>query len=142
MKSIAFCFLIYDKINHEKLWHTFFENVDPRKYTIHIHFKHDHPLQYFEKYKLKYCVQTDYADISLVHAQNRLLESAIENKSENMHFIFLSNSCIPIKSFDFIYSHLDDNFSYFNMCPIQQSFPRCNQTTEYIDRKYIQKASQ
>ena len=141
MKSIAFCFLIYDKINHESIWHTFFENVDPRKYTIYIHFKNNRPLQYFEKYKLNQCVETHYADISLVHAQNRLLESAIE-VPENMHFIFLSNTFIPVKSFDFIYSCLDNNFSYFNISPIQQSFPRCNQTTEYIDQKYIQKAGQ
>ena len=39
MKKIAFCFLIYDIINHEELWNIFFQNVDTNKYNIYIHYK-------------------------------------------------------------------------------------------------------
>ena len=49
MKKIAFCFLIYDIINHEELWNIFFKNVDANKYTIYIHYKFNKPLKYFEK---------------------------------------------------------------------------------------------
>ena len=31
MKKIAFCFLIYDIINHEELWDLFFLNVNKVK---------------------------------------------------------------------------------------------------------------
>jgi hypothetical protein len=34
--KIAFCFLIYDIINHEDLWNIFFANVDNNKYNIYI----------------------------------------------------------------------------------------------------------
>ena len=52
MKKIAFCFLIYDTINHEDLWFLFFKNVNKDKYNIYIHYKDNKPLKYFEEYKL------------------------------------------------------------------------------------------
>ena len=70
MKVLGLCFLIYDKINHEELWNTFFKNVNINKYNIYIHYKNDVPLKFFEKYKLTNCIPTTYADISLVKAQN------------------------------------------------------------------------
>lgn len=140
MKKIAFCFLIYDIINHEELWNQFFLNVDKNKYNIYIHYKYNVPLTYFEKYKLAKIIETAYADISLVKAQDLLLENAL--KDENDLFIFLSNSCIPLKSFNYVYNILNENFSYFNVSSQTQCFPRCNKTLEYMDKQYIQKASQ
>lgn len=122
-KKIAFCFLIYDIINHEELWNNFFKDVDCAKYNIYIHYKTNIDLKYFNKYKLSNCIETKWGDISLVKAQNLLLEEAVKD-NDNQHFIFISNSCIPLKTFDRII--LDENFSYFNMCPQEQCFPRCN----------------
>jgi len=141
MKKIAFLFLIYDSINLEELWNTFFTNVDKQKYTIYIHFKKNVALKYFEEYKLNNCIQTGYADISLVCAQNILLEAALKDKN-NEHFIFLSNSCVPFKNFNFIYNKLDIGKSYFNVTPQEQSFPRCDYLLKFIEKKNIQKASQ
>jgi hypothetical protein len=141
MKKIAFLFLIYDIINLEELWNIFFLNVNKNKYTIYIHFKNNVPLKYFEQYKLKNCIKTIYADISLVCAQNILLEEALKDEN-NEHFIFLSNSCVPFKNFEFIYNKLSTYKSYFNITPQEQCFPRCNYLLNFIDRKNIQKASQ
>ena len=65
MKKVAFCFLIYDVINHEELWNIFFKNVDTNKYTIYIHYKFNKPLKYFEKYKQLQtrCSRTTYSAI-------------------------------------------------------------------------------
>jgi len=142
MKKIAFCFLIYDIINHEEIWKHFFSNIDKNKYNIYIHYKYNAPLKYFEKYKLEKTIKTEHADISLVKAQNILLETALCHDNENTLFIFLSNSCIPLKPFDYIYNTLNENFSYFNISPHIQCFPRCNKSLQYISEKYIQKASQ
>lgn len=141
MTKVAFCFLIYDTINHEELWNFFFKNVDPNKYNIYIHYKFNTPLKYFENYKLNHCIETKYADITLVHAQNLLLEKALHDP-ENRHFIFISNSCIPFKSFQYVYDNLNEKYSYFNITPQSQCFPRCNMTLNMIDIQYIQKASQ
>ena len=141
MKKIAFCFLIYDIINHEELWNKFFNNVDTNLYNIYIHYKFNKPLKYFEKYKLDDCIETKYGDITLVYAQNLLLQKALDDY-DNKHFIFISNSCIPLKSFRYVYNNLNEKYSYFNITPQKQCFPRCNNTMKFIDTKYIQKASQ
>lgn len=141
MKKIAFCFLIYDIINHEELWDLFFLNVNKDKYNIYIHYKKNVKLKYFEKYKLKNCIETKYYDVTLVLAQNLMLQEAYKDIN-NKHFIFLSNSCIPFKCFDHIYNNLNQNFSYFNIFPKSQCFPRCNKALKFIDKSYIQKASQ
>lgn len=111
-KKIAFCFLIYDEINHEDLWYEFFKNVDKNKYTIYIHYKNNIKLKYFEEYKIKNTVDTQWCNFNLVKAQILLYEEAIKD-SENYKFILLSNSCIPVKNFDYIYNKLTkDNYSY------------------------------
>lgn len=140
-KKIAFCFLIYDKINHEDLWHLFFKNIDKNKYSIYIHYKENVQLTYFEEYKLKNCIETKYGDISLVKAQNLMLLEALKDL-QNTHFVLLSNSCIPVKNFNHIYNFLDENYSYFNLAQQSACFPRCNEVLKYIEPKYIQKASQ
>lgn len=139
--KISFCFLIYDVINHEDLWNIFFTNVDSDKYNIYIHYKTDKQLKYFEKFKLKNCISTYYSNISLVLAQNIMLSEGLKD-NENEHFIFLSGSCIPLKSFDYLYNNLNKSYSYFNITPASDCFPRCNHVLNYIDRKYINKASQ
>jgi len=141
MKKLAFCFLIYDIINLEELWNIFFHNVDKNKYNIYIHYKYNTPLKYFEQYKIKNCIDTAYSSLSIVKAQNLLIQQALLDE-QNTHIIFLSNSCIPLKSFYYIYNHLQEDKSYFNITPQSQCFPRCNKTLDFIDRKCIQKASQ
>jgi hypothetical protein len=113
-KKIAFLFLIKDKINKEELWKNFFNNVDTDKYSIYIHYKDNIKLKYFEKYKLTNTIPTKWGDISLVHAQKILLKEAFKDEA-NYKFIFISDSCMPIKNFDYVYNFLiKNNNSYFN----------------------------
>ena len=74
--KIAFCFLVYDNIVNEELWKIFFDNVNTNKYHIYIHYKVNKPLKYFNRYKITNCINTKYADISIVHAHNLLFKHA------------------------------------------------------------------
>jgi len=139
-KKLAFLFLIYDEINHEKLWKYFFNSVDKNKYNIYIHYKNYKKSDYFDKYKLSKIIETKWYDISLVKAHNLLLEEALKD-SNNTHFILISNSCIPLKNFDYIYNKLDTHFSYYNMCS-QSHYQRCNKALKYINKNDIKKAHQ
>lgn len=125
MKKIAFCFLVYDHINHEELWNIFFKGIDSQKYSIHVHYKHDVQLKYFNNNKLASCIPTQHGHISLIKAQNLLFEEALKDENTT-HCIIVSNSCIPFKSFDKVYEFLDINYSYINQGPKSQCFPRCN----------------
>jgi Core-2/I-Branching enzyme len=140
MKKLAFCFLIYDIINNEDLWKIFFKNVDEDKYNIYIHYKSNKELKYFEKYKLENCIETKYADVTLIHAHNLLFKKAYEDGCYKI--ISLSQACVPFKSFDYIYNFLiNDDYGHFNITPQSQCFPRCNSLLEYYDKSFIQKSS-
>ena len=140
MKKIGFCFLIYDTITHEEIWNIFFSNIDTTKYSIYIHYKNNMPLVYFEKYKLKNCLETKYADVSLIHAYNMLFKTAFDDGCDKM--ILVSQSCIPFKSFNYIYDFLTkDSLCHFNITPHSQCFPRCTTLLKYYDRAHIQKSS-
>jgi hypothetical protein len=141
--KIAFLFLIYDEIVHEDLWAKFFKGVDPSLYTIYIHYKEDKKLKHFEKFKLKNCVETEFADVSLIYANNVMLREALKDK-DNKKFVNLSQSCIPFKSFDHVYSFLtsDDKAHFFHAAKRHKCFPRCDSLLEYIPRNKIDKSNQ
>jgi len=140
MKKLGFCFLIYDIIHQEELWNIFFKNVDTTKYSVYIHYKMNRPLKYFEKYKLNNCIETKYCDVSIIHAHNLLFQKALEDGCDKI--ISLSQSCIPLKSFDYIYDFLTkDDFCHFNIHPQSQCFPRCTSLLQYYDKSLIQKSS-
>ena len=140
MKKLAFCFLIYDEIIHEELWNMFFKDVDKNKYNIYIHYKFNKPLKYLEQYKLNNCIETNYCHVSIIHAHNLLFKKAYED--DCFKIISLSQSCIPFKSFNYIYDFLcKDNYGHFNIASQNTCFPRCNNLLKYYDKSIIQKSS-
>lgn len=139
-KKIAFCFLIYDIINHEDIWNMFFKNIDKKLYTIYIHYKYNKPLKYFEKYKLDNCIDTKYENETIPLAYNVLFREAYKDEN-NYKFVIVSNSCIPLKSFNYVYNKLTmDNYGYFNVSPHSQCFPNCNYLLQVMEKKNISKS--
>jgi dTDP-4-amino-4,6-dideoxygalactose transaminase len=117
----------------------FFKSVDLDKYKIYIHYKINKPLKYFENYKLNNCIETKYADVTLIHAHNLLFKKAYEEGCDKI--ISLSQSCVPFKSFDYVYNFLTkDHYGHFNIMPQSQCFPRCNSLLTHYDIKFIQKS--
>lgn len=105
--KIAFCFLTYDDIIRYDIWNKFFENIDENQYDVFIHPKNN--LKNISKYTFKYntiknkIITKSKDDITIVYATIRLLEEAFEHDKNISHFIFLSQSCIPIYKFETIY---------------------------------------
>jgi len=108
MKKIAFCFLTYENISKPELWNNFFFNKNS-KCNIYIHNKY--PFidnnYHFEKYCIDNCVETKYAHISLIKATTELFKNAMAD-SENEYFVLLSESCIPLYNFDYIYNIIQE----------------------------------
>lgn len=135
MDKIAFLFLVYDKVVSDKLWSSFFNNADKTKYSIHIHCKKD-KLGPFSNYKTIEAVDTEWADISLVKAQTLLLTEALKDETNKM-FVFLSQSCIPVKKFDYIYEYLfSSQLSIFNERPLEFP-PRYANLKELLKKEII-----
>ena len=105
--KIAFCFLTYDNIIRFDIWNKFFHNIPFTKYVVYIHPKiiKDIPHYTFPYIYVKNKIYTKAKyDISIVQATLRLLEECCNSDNEITHFIFLSQSCIPLYSFDKLYN--------------------------------------
>jgi hypothetical protein len=137
--KIAFCFLTYDIIIRNDVWSTFFENADPNKYMVFIHPKN---LNYVHHYTFHYHIlkkiilTTSKDNINIVKATLRLLEEAYYLDKDITHFIFLSQSCIPLYSFDILY-HLitKSNYSivsYINNNRKERYYQLSNNIKKYI----------
>ena len=113
--KIAFCFLTYDEIIRYDIWNYFFRNCDSEKYTVFIHPKN--MITYNDNYTFKYNIvknivnTTGKDNISIVHATIRLLKETYDcdknsgDVSQNItHYIFLTQSCIPLYSFNYMYN--------------------------------------
>jgi hypothetical protein len=105
--KIGFCFLTYDEIIRYDIWNNFFQNIDINKYTVFIHPKQINNLNnYTFKYNIvKNRVKTiKKDDINIVRATIQLLKETYESDETITHYIFLSQSCIPLYNFDIIYN--------------------------------------
>jgi hypothetical protein len=104
--KIALCFLTYSNVSQPKLWHNII-NSNKDKLNVYIHNK----IEFIDnEYNLhKYCIDnkvtTKYGDKSIIDATLTLFKEAFNNE-ENEFFILLSDNCIPIYNFDYIYNKI------------------------------------
>ncbi len=152
--KLAFLFLIYESIEHERLWQAFLEGAEAgeAQFSLHVHAKsRTKPLApRFEGAHLAEheVVPTEYGHVSLIHAQLALLRHALRDPA-NRKFVFLSGACIPVKPFWLVYEQLlsDDraHFSQMDMSTTSDAGIR-RQVVEaceaWIDRRCVAKASQ
>lgn len=96
--KIAFLFLTIGDVNFPEIWEKFFETTSKNNYSIYCHPKNpeDLTINWMKNNIIKNLVKTEWGHFTNAYVE--LLKSALEN-DENTHFIFVSESCIPIKSF-------------------------------------------
>lgn len=143
MKKVAFCFMIYERIENEEAWREFFSQASPEKYTIYVHPKaHLNYTGIFANHVIQEHVDTFYEHVSLVQCSNALFRAAYTDE-DNVKFVLLSGHCIPVKSFEYIYNLLiaDDN-AYIQLCPEEQKFPRNRPLLKYTASQNIAKHAQ
>ncbi|CAM8949060.1 unnamed protein product [Rhodiola kirilowii] len=114
--KIAFMFLIKSDLEFAPLWEKFFENHDGL-FNIYIHCD---PTVEVRKpggvFKNRFIEskRTRRGSPTLISAARRLLASAILDDSMNSYFALLSQSCVPLHSFNYVYSTLFRNPSFFS----------------------------
>lgn len=114
--KIAFLFLIIDDVNFPEIWEYYFKNND-NKFNIYCHPKNPQNVKtpWLKKNIIKNLTPTKWGYFT--NAIINLLKSALINK-DNEKFMIVSESCLPIKSFDKFYSMLkndDIKTSYINV---------------------------
>ncbi|KAL3687138.1 hypothetical protein R1sor_013447 [Riccia sorocarpa] len=110
--KIAFMYLTSSGLPLSPLWEKFFEGNEDL-YNIYIHAKPDW-LRYvgFDEgmgifwSRVIPSGNTERADVNIVEAERRLLANALLDDPMNEWFTLLSESCIPIRNFEYIYRWL------------------------------------
>ena len=110
MKKIAFCFLCKNGIKNKALWAKFFNGNEDR-YNLYFHCSDPHT-EIKDNLILNHLVPQFYtAWGDLYGGVCSMYNFALRN--DNYKYILLSESCIPLKSFNSVYEFLvKDNLSY------------------------------
>jgi hypothetical protein len=125
--KIAFLWLIRKDIRHAKTWEAFLRKFPEGRWSAYIHHKPDEKVsltRFFQRRAvvLPEPIETAWKNFTLVLAQNRLMRAALEDPA-NFKFVFLSESCVPVKSPMLVYSSLgsDPTSSFCNSQPRGQN---------------------
>jgi len=104
--KIAFMFLTPGTLPFERLWEKFFESHDG-KYTIYVHASREKPEHVSPIFigREIHSEKVTWGQISMVDAERRLLANALQD-IDNQHFVLLSDSCVPLHNFDYVYDYL------------------------------------
>lgn len=108
MRKIAFCFMTYDNLNHLDLWEKFFAQASPDQYAIYVHANNR---KFVSQEILKnnlipeniYGLRHDFIDY--VRCFLKTFQFSFED-SNVYKAINLTQSCIPIQSFQKVYKEL------------------------------------
>ncbi|GER45768.1 Core-2/I-branching beta-1,6-N-acetylglucosaminyltransferase family protein [Striga asiatica] len=104
--KIAFLFLTPGALPFERLWDKFFQGHEGR-FSVYVHASKDKPV-HFSRYFINREIRSSkvsWGKISMVDAERRLLANALKDL-DNQHFVLLSDSCIPLRDFDYVYNYL------------------------------------
>ena len=116
MKKIAFLFLIIDNPNFPKIWDKYLDGNED-KYTIYIHPKYPKKHTWKPNNIIKELKETGWGYITEAYLE--LFKASIDNK-DNYKFITISESCLPIKTFDNFYNDvINDKRSWIKKMKIK-----------------------
>lgn len=113
--KIAFMFLTNSDMNFAPLWHEFFKGHE-NLYNIYIHcdptVKIKSPGGVFQNRFIP-GKKTERGSPTLISAERRLLATAIIDDHLNSYFALISQHCIPLHSFEYVYNALFRSTSLF-----------------------------
>ena len=101
-KKIAFLFITIGDVNFPKIWDDYFKDNND-KYNIYIHPKYPEKVTWNKDKIIQNLQETSWGFI--VKAYIELFKSALQDK-DNYKFITISESCLPIQSFDQFYTNV------------------------------------
>jgi galactoside 2-L-fucosyltransferase 1/2 len=118
-RSIAFCFLLYDTIEHLKLWEEFFEQDLIGNHTIYSHLKSitEKTPDWLKKISVD-SVKTGWCAEGLIDAFSQMIKEGLKNR-DNKYFVLLSGSCVPLytypKTYEKIFSSKKSRMNYMKI---------------------------
>lgn len=113
--KICFAFLTKGTINNESLWFDFFKTNKSNEIEILIHCTEQPNFEFLKHLNPKIFINQVHTSWGrLQKVQNFLLEKAKNLNCDK--FIILSDSCIPIRDFNYLFNKLNNNKSFIDNC--------------------------
>ena len=105
-KQVAFCFLLYDTIQHLKIWEDFFSQDHDGSSTIYSHLKTvtNKTPDWIKRSKVR-TVGTNWCGEGLIYAFVQMLKKALSNP-KNKYFALISGSDIPLYTYSETYKKI------------------------------------
>ncbi|GAB2224920.1 hypothetical protein Droror1_Dr00005700 [Drosera rotundifolia] len=104
--KIAFMFLTLGPLPFQRLWELFFQGHEG-KFSVYVHASQEKTVyesQYFVDRDIR-SDKVEWGQVSMIDAERRLLANALEDP-DNQHFVLLSEKCVPLHNFDYVYNYL------------------------------------
>jgi hypothetical protein len=116
--KVAFLFITMKKVSHEALWERFFAGADAESYSIYTHNSSVLPDEYSNTsifYNTSIPSKPTWRfTITLVDVFRRLMAFALlDTARANMWFVLLSETCIPVRSFPYVYDYFMNSTTSF-----------------------------
>ncbi|XP_057961998.1 glycosyltransferase BC10 isoform X2 [Malania oleifera] len=110
--KIAFLFLARQNLPLDFIWGTFFQNADAANFSLYIHSvpgfvfnKSTSRSHFFYGRQLSNSIKVEWGESSMIEAERLLFEAALDDPA-NQRFVLLSDSCVPLYTFSYVYNHL------------------------------------
>ncbi|KAK7303339.1 hypothetical protein RJT34_14242 [Clitoria ternatea] len=110
--KIAFLFLVRLNLPLDFLWDAFFQNGDVSRFSIYVHSAPGFVLdesttrsRFFYARQLTNSIQVSWGESSMIQAERLLLAAALEDPA-NQRFVLLSDSCVPLYNFSYVYNYV------------------------------------
>uniref|UniRef100_A0A165ZS46 Glycosyltransferase n=1 Tax=Daucus carota subsp. sativus TaxID=79200 RepID=A0A165ZS46_DAUCS len=144
--KVAFMFLTPGPLPFERLWDMFFHGHED-KFTVYVHASREQPVhvsRYFASRNI-HSEKVVWGRISMIDAERRLLANALKDP-DNQQFVLLSDSCVPLHNFDYVYNFLIfANVSFLDVWedPGPHGAGRYSEhMLPEVEKKYFRKGSQ
>lgn len=117
--KIAFCFLLYDTIQHLSIWENFFSQDIDGSSMVYSHLKKitNKTPRWVKSAKVP-TVTTNWCGEGLINAFAQMLKKALKN-TDNKYFVLLSGSCIPLYNYSETYKKITSTskarMEYYNI---------------------------
>ncbi|KAH7331784.1 hypothetical protein KP509_20G050500 [Ceratopteris richardii] len=107
--KIAFMFLTRGPLPHEHIWERFFKGHESM-YSVFVHASEEGHSRISPIFMGRdiWSKKVFWGKIDMIDAERRLLANALLDK-DNKYFVLLSESCIPLWDFNYIYEHLSNS---------------------------------
>lgn len=110
--KIAFLFIARNRLPLDMLWDEFFKGDKENRFSIFVHSRPGFLFNkattrstYFLDRQINDSIQVDWGEASMIQAEKILLMHALADPFHE-RFLFLSDSCIPLYNFTYIYDYM------------------------------------